>query len=54
MDSYLSDFDALRRQEPNADSLTAAMMRRYPSYGGLELLRMSARNSYNLWRLDGP
>ena len=54
MDSYLSDFDSLRRHEPNADSLTAAMTRRYPSYGGLELLRMSARNSYNLWRLDGP
>jgi glyoxylase-like metal-dependent hydrolase (beta-lactamase superfamily II) len=53
MDRYLADFDSLRRREPNADSLAAAMARRYPAYGGLQLLSMSARNSYSLWTFDG-
>ena len=46
MDSYLADFDALRKTSPNAPALVQAMMAKYPDYAVVGLLRYAAMGAY--------
>jgi glyoxylase-like metal-dependent hydrolase (beta-lactamase superfamily II) len=46
MDSYLSDFDALRMQSPDAQALFMAMSKKYPDLAIPRFLQASANSAY--------